>query len=262
MRAKTSLTAASLTCVLLLGQTLAWSRTTAAGYQGSAARNSQTDITPRGLYINKTADAMRVKVLDDKTGAAVSPSREFTADDTLRVIIESNFESYAYIVNVEIVKDSKRRFLLYPNPRTVNNRINRGEPLDLSVAFDKDPATEALQVIVSHDRIDYLDAALKGRCSESENRCLLDDQVAARVASIMGEGKSSTKTEPAGIFPRQSEEKQNQSGFRSRDIILAPGKDKDKDEKETYVAIPIKAGSDGRLRPKEVVVFEVRLKHV
>jgi len=260
MSAKTSLTAASVASVLLLGQTLAWSRTTAAAYQGSVARNSQDDMTPRGLYISKSADAIRVKVLDAKTGATVSPSQEFTIDDKLKVIIESNFESYAYIVNVEIVKDSKRRFLLYPNPRTVNNRINRGEPLDLSVAFDKDPATEALQVIVSHDRIDYLDAALKGRCSESENRCLLDDQVAARVASIMGDGKSSTQPEPAGIFPRQSEGTQNQSGFKSRDIILAPGKDKD--EKETYVAIPIKAGSDGRLRAKEVVVFEMRLKHV
>ena len=260
MSAKTSLTAASVTGVLLLGQTLAWSRTTAAAYQGSVARNSQDDMTPRGLYISKSADAMRVKVLDAKIGAAVSPSREFTTDDTLKVIIESNFESYAYIVNVEIVKDSKRRFLLYPNPRTVNNRINRGEPLELSVAFDKEPATEVLQVIVSHDRIDDLDAALKGKCSESENRCLLDAQVAERIASTVGDGKSSTETEPAGIFPRQSEEKQNQSGFRSRDIILAPGKDKD--EKETYVAIPIKAGSDGRLRAKEVVVFEMRLKHV
>jgi hypothetical protein len=220
-------------------------------------------MTPRGLYISKSADAMRVKVLDAKTGAAVSPSQEFTTDDTLKVIIESNFESYAYIVNVEIVKNSKKRFLLYPNPRTVNNRINRGEPLELSVAFDKEPATEVLQVIVSHDRIDDLDAAVKGKCSEFENRCLLDAQVAARVASIVGDGgTSSTETEPAGIFPRQSEEKQNQSGFRSRDIILAPGKDKDKDEKETYVAIPIKAGSDGRLRAKEVVVFEMRLKHV
>jgi hypothetical protein len=260
MRAKTSLAAASLTGVLLLGQTLAGNLTTAAGYQGSVARNSQDDITPRGLYISKSADAMRVKVLDARTGAAVSPSREFTSDDTLKVIIESNFESYAYIVNVEIVKNSNRRFLLYPNPRTVNNRINRDEPLELSVAFDKEPATEVLQVIVSHDRIDYLDAALKGKCSESENRCLLDTQAAARVASIVGDGKSSRETEPAGIFPRQSEQKQNQSGFRSRDIILAPGKDKD--EKETYVAIPIKTGGDGRLKSKEVVVFEMRLKHV
>ena len=262
MSAKTSLTAASVTGVLLLGQTMAWSRTTAAAYQRSVARNSQDDMTPRGLYISKSADAMRVKVLDAKTGAAVSPGQEFTTDDTLKVIIESNFESYAYIVNVEIVQNTKKRFLLYPNPRTVNNRLNRDEPLELSVAFDKEPATEVLQVIVSHDRIDYLDAALKGRCSESENRCLLDTQVAERVALIVGDGTSFRGTEPAGIFPRQSEQKQNQSGLRSRDILLAPGKDKDKDQKETYVAIPIKAGSDGRLKSKQVVVFEMRLKHL
>lgn len=259
MRAKTSLFAASLIGVLLLGQTLAWNRSNPGSYQGSVAKNPQDDMTARGLYIKKSADAMRVKVLDAKTGAAVSPRQEFTTDDELKVVIESNFESYAYIVNVEIVKNGEKRFLLYPNPRTVNNRIKPDQPLELSIGFDEKPATEVFQVIVSHDPIDYLNAALNGRCSESENRCLLDTQVAARVASIVGDGESSKETE-TGVFSRQSDRKQNRSGVRSRDIILAPGKDKD--AKETYVAIPIKQGSDGRLKSKQVVVFEMRLKHV
>jgi len=254
MRAKSSLVAASLTGVLLLGQTLAWS------YQKPVAKNPQDDMTARGLYIRKSADAMRVKVLDAKTGAAVAPSKEFTADDELRVVIESNFESYAYIVNVEIIKNTETRYLLYPNPRTVNNRIKPDEPLKLNVAFDKTAATEVLQVIVSHDRIDYLNAALNGECSESENRCTLDAQVAARVASIVGDSKSFSETEIASVFSRQSDATPNQSGLMSRDIILAAGKDKD--AKETYVAIPITASSDGRLKAKQVVVFEMRLKHV
>lgn len=249
--------AASLIGVLLLGPALAWSR---ANPESSVAWNPQNDATPRGLFISKSADAMRVKVLDAKTGAAVSPSQAFTTDDKLRVVIESNFESYAYIVNVEIVKNTEKRFLLYPNPRTLNNRIKPDEPLELSIEFDEKPATEVLQVIVSHDRIDYLSAALNGRCSESENRCLLGTKVAALVASIVGDKKSARQTETAGIFERQSDRKPNRSGVRSRDIILAPGKDAD--EKQTYVAIPINAGSDGHLKSKQVVVFEVRLKHV
>lgn len=257
---KTPLSAASLTVVLLLGQTLAWNRTIPVSHQGSVAKDTQKDLTPRGLFIQKTADAMRVTVQDAKTGAAVSPSREFTKDDSLKVIIESNFESYAYILNVEITKNSEKTFLLYPNPLAVNNRIRPDEPLKLPVDFDEKPATEVLQVIVSHDRIDYLNDALNGRCSESENRCQLDIQTTARVALIVGDKKSSRQTETAGIYPRQSAQKQNQSGLTSRDIILASGKDKD--EKETYVAIPIKASSDGRLKPKEVFVFEVRLRHI
>jgi len=260
MRALTIMAAASLAGVLLLGQTLAWHRTGSPSYQDSVASDPQNDMTPRGLYISKSADAMRVKVLDASTGAAVSPSQEFTTNDKLRVVIESNFESYAYIVNVEIIKNTEKRFLLYPNPRTVNNRINPDKPLELSIEFDENAATEVLQVIVSHDRIDYLSAALKGRCSESENRCLLDTRGAARVASIVGDTKSSRRTETAGIFPRKSDRPKNQSGLRPRDIVLAPGKDAD--EKQTYVAIPIKAGSDGRLKAKQVVVFEMRLKHV
>ena len=256
MRALTTM-AASLIGVLLLGPAVAWNRSNPGS---SVAGNPQDDMTPRGLYISKSADAMRVRVLDATTGEAVSPSQEFTTDDKLRVVIESNFESYAYIVNVEIIKSTEKRFLLYPNPHTGSNRIKPNEPLDLSIGFDEKPATEVLQVIVSHDRIDYLNAALNGQCSESENRCVLDTQVAARVASIVGERKTSREAETPGIFSRQSDRKRTASELRSREIILAPGKDQG--EKETYVAIPIKPGSDGRLRPKEIVVFEMRLKHV
>ncbi|MEK6406106.1 MAG: hypothetical protein AABN34_03995 [Acidobacteriota bacterium] len=258
---ETSLTAAVL-AVMLLGQTLAWNATIAASPQGSGASVTEKDLTPRGLYISKSADAMRVKVLDIMTGAAVSPSQPFTKDDRLKVVIESNFESYAYVINVEISKNGQSRFLLYPNARAVNNRIRPNEPLELLVAFDEKPATEVLQVIVSHDRIEYLNSALTGRCLESENPCKLDSQASARVASIVGDKKPSKQTERAGIFPRLSVQKQDRSGLRSRDIILSPGKEKDNDANETYVAIPIKTGGNGRLKPKEVFVFEVRLKHV
>jgi hypothetical protein len=259
MKPKSSLAAASLAALCLLGQSLARGTTPLPGHQAPGNRAAKNDATPRGLFVSKSADAMRVKVLDSKTGQAVAPIQAFTTNDNLRVVIESNFEGYAYIVNVEIV-NSQKRFLLYPNPRTANNRIRPDEHLELSIGFDEKPATEILQVIVSHDKIEYLNAALNGTCSESENRCQLDAQVAARVASIVGDKTSSKQTDTPGIFERQSDRRLNRSGVRSRDIILAPGKDAD--EKETYVAIPINTVSDGHLKSKQVVVFEVRLKHV
>ena len=259
-RTNANLIAASLGCVLLFGQTQSGGGTIPAVQLPLI--NSQNDLTPRGLYISKSADAMRAKVLDAKTGSAVSPTQQFTKDDRITVIIESNFESYAYIVNVEIIKSGEKRFMLYPNPRVTNNRLKPGAPLELSIAFDEKPALEVLQVIVSHDPIDYLTASLNASCSDAENRCLLDSQAAKRVAEIVGDKASSPPAGAAGIFARKADQKSNQSGLKSRDIILAPGKDKDGDEKQTYVAIPIKSGGDARLNAKEVVVFEMRLKHI
>ena len=255
---KPRMNACFFACVLVFGFLII--NGTPAGTQGAGAKNTSKDLTPRGLFISKSADAMRVKVLDDKNGVAVSPSRQFSEDDLLKVVIESNFESYAYIVNVETSKSGEKRFLLYPNPRVANNRIKPDEPLELKVSFDDKPAIEDLQVIVSHDRIDYLDAALKGQCSDAENRCQLDDETSTRVIAIVGGKKFGPQTAQAGIFPRKADAKPNASGLHSRDIILAPGKDKN--TKETYVAIPIKAGDTGRLKPQETFVFELRLKHV
>ena len=259
MKLKPSLTVASLGGVLLFGYTSAPHLGMAAKLSPACRQEAQTDLTPRGLYVSKVADAMLVKVMDVKSGAPVSPTQQFTTDDRLKVVIESNFHGYVYIVNVEISKSSEKRFMLYPNPREVNNRIKPDEPLQLSVAFDEKPATEYLQVIVSHDPIDYLSAALKSKCSEGENRCLFDAQTATRVAALVGD-KNSRRPETPGIFPKKSVSRQNQSGLRSRDIILASGKDSDANE--TYIAIPPKAGDDGRLKAKQVVVFEMRLKHV
>jgi hypothetical protein len=259
MKLMISLTVASVAGVLLFGYSSAPHLGMAASL-GSGCGTAQTDLTPRGLYISKIADAMLVKVMDVKSDAPVSPTQQFTTDDRLKLVIASNFQGYAYIVNVEISKSGEKRFMLYPNPQQVNNRIKPDEPLQLLVAFDEKPATEFLQVIVSHDPIDYLSAALNSKCSEAENRCLLDAQTAPRVAALVGDNNS-RRTETPGIFPKQSVRGQNQSGLQSRDIILAPGKDPD-DRNETYVAIPLKAGNDGRLKAKEVVVFECRLKHV
>lgn len=255
----TGSTAVFAATLMLTGHLVVCVQGKLANHQASAPRSPRKDITPRGLFVSKTADAMVVKVVDTKTGAALSPSRQFTKDDSVRVVIESNFEGYAYIINVEITRNSEKRFLLYPNPRAANNRIKPDEPFGLSIGFDEKAATEVLQVIVSHDRIEYLDAALNGNCSEAENRCQLESQVSDQVASLVGDKKSSPQPNTGGIFPRQSVQRQNQSGLRSRNIILAPGKDKG--SKETYVAIPIRSGGDGRLKSKEAVVFEMRLKH-
>lgn len=218
----------------------------------------QNDMTARGLYISKRADAMQVRVLDSKTNMPVSPTQEFRKDAKLKVIIESNFEGYVYVINVEKAGSGDKRFLVYPNLDTSNNEIKPNLPLTLPASFDEKPAIEILQVIVSHDRIDYLDSVLKGStCSRNENRCELVDQIAARTASLVGNKKSD---EQGGIISRHDGAQQQTEGTRSRDIKFSAGKDKD--AKSTYMAIPVESSGGGRLKSGEVIALEIRLKHI
>src|SRR5690242_20305477 len=124
-------TACLVASVVICGLSVHWG--VQAGSQGSGAKKSSKDLGTRGLHSTKTAHAMRVTVLDAQTGAAVPANRQFSEDNRLKVVIESNFECYAYIVNVEIAKTAEKRFLLYPNPHVANNLIKLDASLELSV---------------------------------------------------------------------------------------------------------------------------------
>ena len=59
------------------------------------------------------SERVRVKVLDAKTDEAVSPTKEFTSDDRLKVVIESNFESYAYVVKCRDNKEDRKALFTF-----------------------------------------------------------------------------------------------------------------------------------------------------
>jgi hypothetical protein len=95
---------------------------------------------------------------------------------------------------------------------------------------------------MTRDRIPYLDAALK-----EPERCLAQSASSAAEELQAGIVKKVTPVVP-----------QNESKIRSRDIILAAGKDKD--AAGSVVAIPDNGGG-GKLKSGEIAPFEIRLKH-
>jgi len=202
----------------------------------------------RGLFISKKSDAMSILVLKVAEGTLVpvDPSSEFKAGDQIKIQFQSNFDGYIYVVNIS---PSGKRCVLFPYAKDSNNAVSPDERYDLppggdAIEFDKEKGTEVLQVIMAHDRIAYLDAALK-----EPERCL-SESASSAVAEL--QGGISKKVTP--VVPAADGNK-----VRSRDIILAPGRDKD--SKGSVVAIPDNGGSGGKLKSGEIAPFEIRLKH-
>jgi hypothetical protein len=232
------LTIASLAAITLIA--------TAAAQAGGAKKQNEASRA-RGLFLNKKSDAMSILVLKvaDGTLVPVDPSSEFKAGDQIKIQFQSNFEGYIYVVN--IAPSGKRR-LLVPSPEATDNAVHSDERYDFplggsAIQFDEEKGTEVLQVIMSHDRIPYLDAALK------EPEQYLSESASSAAAELQG---GITKKVTPVVPPSKD------GNVRSRDIILAPGKDKD--AKGSVVAIPDNGGG-GKLKAGEIAPFEIRLKH-
>jgi hypothetical protein len=201
----------------------------------------------RGLFVNKKSDAMSILVLKVSEGTLVpvDPSTVFVAGDQIKIQFQSNFEGYIYVVNIE---PNGKRKLLFPYPESADNAVSPDERYDIPPAgavieFDKETGTEVLQVIMSRGRVPYLDAALK------QPEQYLSESAATAAAELQG-GITKKVT---SVVPQTDGSK-----VRSRDIILAPGRDKDTNG--SVVAIPDN-GSGGKLKAGEIAPFEIRLKH-
>jgi len=205
------------------------------------------DRRARGLFVNKRSDALSVLVLklDDNSLVPVDPSHVFKAGDQIKIQLESNFDGFIYVVNIQ---PSGKTCLMFPYPGVPDNRVASEEQYQIppgkdALQFDEEKGTEVLQVIMSRDRVPYLDAALK-----EPEQCLA--QSATTVAAELQAGIVK-KVTPV-VVPSSG------SKVRSRDIILAAGKDKD--AAGSVVAVPDNRG-DGKLKPGEIATFELRFKH-
>jgi len=214
---------------------------------GAEKRPQKTDEgkRARGLFVNKRSDAMQIIVYKNEGGSLVpvDPSSQFKAGDQIKLQFQSNFDGYIYVVNIA---PNGRRCVLFPYPDAADNAVRSDEKYDIppggdAIEFDEEKGTEVLQVIMSRGRIAFLDAALK-----EPGRCL--SQSASAAASELQAGLVKNVTP---VVPKDT-------AVRARDIILAPGKDKDKSG--SVVAIPENGGS-GKLKPGEIAPFELRLKH-
>jgi len=238
MKRITTITLALLTAMTLIAASSAQTRT---------AKRSDEATRARGLFVNKRSDAMSIVVLknDGGTLVPVDPSSEFKAGDQIKIQFQSNFDGYIYVVNIA---PSGKRCVLFPYQQASNNAVNPDERYDIppggdAIEFDQEKGTEVLQVIMSRDRIAFLDAALK-----ETDGCLSESAASAAAELQAGIVKKVTP-----VVPQNDTNK-----VRSRDIILAAGKDKD--SKGSVVAIPDNGGG-GKLKSGEIAPFEIRLKH-
>jgi hypothetical protein len=202
----------------------------------------------RGLFVHKTADAMSILVLKNvnNTLVPVDPSNEFKAGDQIKIQFESNFDGFIYVVNIA---PSGKRCILFPYPDAADNAVHPEQRYDIppggdAIEFDQEKGTEVLQVVMSRDRIPYLDAALK-----EPDRCLSESATTAAAELQAGIVKHVTP-----VIPQDQNNK-----VRSRDIILASGKDRDS-KGGSVVAVPDNGGG-GKLKSGEIAPFEIRLKH-
>jgi Domain of unknown function (DUF4384) len=238
MKRLTIFTVASLAAISLIA--------TAAAQAGGPKKQNEASRA-RGLFISKKSDAMSILIqkLDGGLLVPVDPSTEFKAGDQIKIQFQSNFEGYIYVVN--IAPSGKRR-VLFPYTEASNNAVSPDERYDLppggdAIEFDAEKGTEVLQVIMSKDRIAYLDAALK------DPERYLSESASSAAAEL--QGGITKKVTP--VVPQNEGSK-----VRSRDIILAAGKDKEKSG--SVVAIPDNGGG-GKLKSGEIAPFEIRLKH-
>ncbi|HVG18183.1 MAG TPA: DUF4384 domain-containing protein [Blastocatellia bacterium] len=233
-----------------------------------AQAKASDEARTRGLFVKKTADAIRFVLMkeQDNTFVPVNPNQEFKSGDAVALSFESNFDGYVYVVNID--QDGKK-CLIFPYAGETNNIVKSGQSYTLPRGgkweFDENKGTEVVQVIMARDPIAFLDAALKNPgCSDLEKCCQLSSSASSAAAEL---GANTKKTDGAMSGPGKTEDKgfadKNltpilPTGIRARSISFAAGKDKD--EKGSVVAIDDK-GASGKLKPGEAAIFEVRLKH-
>lgn len=242
MKALITFGLASLTVVVVLS--------TVAAVQTASLQDSDTTRREiRMKYDAGSVDGVRLTVylMEGDRAVAVDPGRSFKKGDQIKIEFESNFDGYVYFVNVA---PSGKSAVIYPDMRgtETNNRI-RGRQrymLPRTTAFEfvnDEKGIEVIQVIMSRQPVSLFEDAIKNSRGE------LGTTASTAAAELMG-----VESKRAGIdFPTTSNILPDNT--RSRVIRLAPPKDKD--DKGTVIAVP-----DSKLKPGEVAVFEIRLRHI
>ncbi len=210
------------------------------------------DARARALLVKQVddgkVDGLRVKILQYKEGSlwAVDPATDFKSGDQIKVSFKSNFDGFVYIVNIT---PGGKKQILFPLKDGADNRIVKDKVYNLPdgsdvIAFDEEKGVEVLQVYMSRERIKVFDEALKNASGE----------VGASAENAASELTAKENQKQGGI----AEESAPVSGIRARKIILAPSRDKEREN----VAIPEDAkGKPAKLSSGDVAVFEIRLKH-
>jgi len=171
---------------------------------------------------------------------------QLSKGDQIKIEFESNFDGYVYFVNVA---PSGKSAVIYPDRRAgeTNNMIRERQryvlPHSAPFEFDEEKGTEVLQVIMSRRAVPLFEDAIRNSRGE------LGTTASTAAAELMGVESKRSGIDTANtqrILPPE---------MRARSVRLAPAGNND--EKGTVIAVP-----DTKLKPGEVAVFEIRLRHV
>ncbi len=210
----------------------------------------------RALFVKKRADAMHVSFL--KGGMDIDPSQVFKAGDEIEVKYSSNFNGYIYLVNIT---PKNQRLLIFPCTRSPGFNIVPDRSTTQPIGFDDEKGTEVLQVIISRERIDFLENAIKVDCCNEPTKCELSASAANAASELASNAAKQQKggidvNNVVAVVPQNA----SSGGVRARGIALVQGKDKNKGG--SYVAIENSPSStDSKLEAGRYAVFEIRLIH-
>ena len=231
--------------------------------QGGKKNKDADNVNTRGIKIRQdvsdnkvdglSVGVYKVQSLNDQSPQLVDPRDVFKAGDKLRISLNSNFNGYVYVVNID---PSGKNYLSFPSQaaKNNNNEVKAGQPLFIPpldvFEFDNVKGTEVLQVFVSKERIPYYEEGYKtwkdGEMPDTK------EAAAKELAGNIGTRGGVVKSENVAI-PRPMGGK-----ILARKIDLAPP---DKNNKDAVVAIPQDKKSDGKLNSEQPIAFEVRLQH-
>src|SRR5437868_4396796 len=182
----------------------------------SEASDNET-TRARALFVKKRNDAMRVMFTKD--GRQVDPADVFKAGDEVQVRYESNFNGYIYMIN--ITPSGEKRIISPCARATAVNLITPGQIKTQSVEFDDEKGTEVLQVVLSRERIAFLDNAIKGDCREQP--CALSTSASSAAAELAAVAAKQQKggievNNIVAVVPENSS-----GGIRARGFKLSQG---------------------------------------
>lgn len=171
----------------------------------ATAAQAQTEEQVRDvqkIYKDAKAPGLEVTVfLQEKNGALtpVSPEREFHKGESVKILIESNFSGYLYIVNHGA---SGNKSLIFPDDKE-SNLIQPGKtyllPKTYDLVLDEKAGFETLQIIASPQRLPVLDSALKQPDGKLNSK-----QIAA-VAAYWKDSAPSKSGITSGSSPNQNQ---------------------------------------------------------
>ena len=212
------------------------------------------DVTrARALFVKKRNDVLKVQFL--YAGRQVDPSDVFKSGENIDVKYESNFNGYIYMINVT---PAGKKVLIFPCTRPTESTLVPTKVTTVPIGFDDEKGTEVLQVIMSRERIDFLEKAFKGDCCDPPGKCELSASASSAAAELAA---SAQKQQKGGIEVNNIVAVVPDSqgrGIRARGISLAQGRDH---SKGAYVAIADKPGTGGKMEAGNYAVFEIRLNH-